>query len=112
VNETPAPARPWFLYLIECRNGAYYAGIAVDVAARYASHQRGTGARYTRANPPVRLLGSRCYPDRASASRAEWQIKRLPRADKLAYLAADATPEPAAATAQAGPIDSVVTLAS
>lgn len=78
--------RPWFLYLIECRNGAYYAGIAVDVQARYDAHRRGAGARYTRANPPLRLLGCRAYPDRAAASRAEWQIKQLPRAAKLAYL--------------------------
>jgi putative endonuclease len=76
----------WWVYLIECRNGAYYAGISNDVAARYAAHLAGRGARYTRANPPLRLLGSRAYPDRASASRAEWQLKQLPRARKLAWL--------------------------
>ncbi|PZQ14068.1 MAG: hypothetical protein DI564_10950 [Rhodanobacter denitrificans] len=86
MNPTAAPHRPWFLYLIECRNGAYYAGIAIDVDARYAAHLRGTGARYTRANPPRRLLGCRAYPDRASASRAEWRIKQLSRSAKLAYL--------------------------
>ncbi|MET0330709.1 MAG: GIY-YIG nuclease family protein [Dyella sp.] len=74
------------MYLIECRNGAYYAGISNDVLARYAAHLAGRGARYTRANPPLRLLGSRAYPDRASASRAEWQLKQLPRARKLAWL--------------------------
>ncbi|MCR6701097.1 MAG: GIY-YIG nuclease family protein [Dokdonella sp.] len=86
MNATDPPHRPWFLYLIECRNGAYYAGIAIDVEKRYAAHLRGTGARYTRAHPPLRLLGCRPYPDRASASRAEWRIKQLPRSAKLAYL--------------------------
>jgi len=76
----------WSLYLIECRNGAYYAGISNDVPARYAAHAAGKGARYTRANPPVRLLGSREFGDRAAASRAEWQIKRLPREAKLKWL--------------------------
>lgn len=97
MDPTDTPHRPWFLYLIECRNGAYYAGIAIDVQARYAAHLRGAGARYTRANPPLRLLGCRAYPDRASASRAEWRIKRLPRSAKLAYLreaADEATPPP------------------
>lgn len=88
----PAPA-PWFLYLLECRNGSYYAGITVDLEARFQAHLRGTGAKYTRANPPLRLLASRAYPDRAAASRAEWALKRLPRARKLAFLS-DPAPAP------------------
>lgn len=78
----------WWLYLIECINGAYYAGITNDVAARYAAHAAGKGARYTRANPPLRLLGSRPYPDRASAARAECEIRRLPRAEKIQFVVA------------------------
>lgn len=78
----------WWLYLIECKNGAYYAGITNDVAARYAAHAAGKGARYTRANPPLRLLGSRPYPDRASAARAECEIRRLPRAHKIEFVLA------------------------
>jgi len=76
----------WCVYLIECRNGAWYAGITNDLDARYAAHVAGKGARYTRANPPVRLLGSRPFADRSEASRAEWAVKRLPRAKKLAWL--------------------------
>lgn len=76
----------WWLYLIECRNGHYYAGISTDVAARYAAHLAGKGARYTRANPPVRLVGSRAYPDRSSAARAEAQIRKLKRDDKLRFI--------------------------
>lgn len=80
------PSKPWCLYLLECQDGSYYAGITNDLAARYAAHLSGRGARYTRAHPPLRLLGQRAYPDRASASRAEWAIKQLPRARKLAFL--------------------------
>lgn len=56
--------RPWFLYLLECRDGSYYAGISTDVDARFAAHQAGKGARYTRARPPLRVLAVREYPDR------------------------------------------------
>lgn len=77
---------PWHLYLIECRNGAWYAGITTDVKARYRVHAAGRGARYTRANPPVRLIGSRAFPDRSSAAKAEWQIKQLPRLRKREFL--------------------------
>jgi putative endonuclease len=83
-----SPMKTWFLYLIECRGGAYYAGITNDLEARYQAHVQGRGARYTRANPPVRLLGAAEFPDRSAASRAEWQIKQLPRARKLAFLKA------------------------
>ena len=76
----------WCLYLLECRNGAYYAGITNRIEARYAAHLAGKGARYTRANPPLRLLAVRTYPDRASAARAEWQVKQLARAHKLAFM--------------------------
>lgn len=82
------PAEPtlWYLYLLECRNGSYYAGISNDVAARFQAHLAGKGARYTRANPPLKVLAMRAYPDRAAASKAEWQLKRQPRGRKLAWL--------------------------
>ncbi|HQW81642.1 MAG TPA: GIY-YIG nuclease family protein [Pseudomonadota bacterium] len=81
-----APQPNWCLYLIECRNGAWYAGITNDIERRYAMHLAGRGAKYTRANPPLRLLGTRAFADRSSASKAEHAIRRLPRAQKLAFL--------------------------
>jgi putative endonuclease len=76
----------WFLYLLECNNGAYYAGITNDVEARFATHVSGKGARYTRANPPIKIIASKPYPDRSSASVAEAQLKHLPRNKKLQYF--------------------------
>ena len=86
--EVPAAGRPWFLYLIECADGSIYTGITTDVAARYAAHAEGKGARYTRAHPPARLLGWEAHPDRSTASKAEYRIKRLTAAAKRAYAAA------------------------
>ena len=74
----------WFVYLIECRDGSIYTGIAVDVAARYAAHVSGKGARYTRSHPPRRLLAAIEYADRSAASKAEYQIKRLSPLEKRA----------------------------
>ena len=76
----------WFLYLLECKGGAYYAGITNDLEARFNAHCQGTGARYTRANPPIRMLASKPYPDRSTASSAEASLKRLPRNKKLAFF--------------------------
>ena len=76
----------WVLYLLECNNGAYYAGITNDFPARFAAHLSGKGARYTRANPPVKIIASKLYLDRSSASIAEAQLKSLPRSKKLQFF--------------------------
>lgn len=78
-------AQSWFLYMIECNDGSIYTGVAVDVAARYAAHARGKGARYTRSHPPRRLLATIEYPDRGSALSAEYAVKQLSAEEKRAY---------------------------
>ena len=45
---------PWWLYVLECRGGVLYTGIAKDVDARFEVHVKGAGAIFTRLNPPVR----------------------------------------------------------
>jgi len=82
----PPPAG-WFLYLIECADGSIYTGIARDVAARYAAHACGKGARYTRSHPPVRLLACQAHPDRSSALKAEYRVKQLTAAEKRIFVA-------------------------
>ena len=77
---------PWVLYLLECENGTYYAGITTDLERRFAEHVFGIGARYTRANPPKRVVAVMTFPDRASASRAEAALKKLPRSAKVGYF--------------------------
>jgi putative endonuclease len=75
----------WFLYLIECKGGSIYTGIAVDVHARYTAHEKGKGARYTRSHPPRRLLVIVEYPDRSTASKAEYAMKRLTAMEKRQF---------------------------
>ena len=69
--------KPWFLYLLECKNGAIYTGITTDVEARFKAHKEGRGAKYTRANPPVRIIGQVQCMDRSDASKLEIKIKEL-----------------------------------
>ncbi|NNM65027.1 MAG: GIY-YIG nuclease family protein [Burkholderiales bacterium] len=79
-------ATGWVLYLLECTDGSLYAGITNDLPRRMQAHASGRGARYTRSHPPRRVIGTKPFPDRAAASRAEWAIKQLPRARKAAFL--------------------------
>lgn len=77
---------PWVLYVLECVNGAWYAGITNDLQKRFTAHQAGKGAKYTRANPPLRILGWASFNDRSLASKAEYRIKQLPKSKKLDFL--------------------------
>ena len=90
-------ATPWFVYLLECRDGSIYTGITTNVAARFAVHASGKGARYTRSHPPERVLGSFEYPDRSAALKAEHAIRHLSPQSKRA-LCADQTTSAATAT--------------
>ncbi|MEM5423123.1 GIY-YIG nuclease family protein [Paraburkholderia ferrariae] len=78
---------PWFLYMLECADGSVYTGIAIDVAARFAQHASGTGARYTRSRKPVQVLAQFEFADRARASSAEYWVKRLTPREKRALAA-------------------------
>ncbi|WP_428828073.1 GIY-YIG nuclease family protein [Azonexus sp. IMCC34842] len=85
--------KPWYLYLIECVDGSIYTGITVDVEARYAAHQNGSGARYTRSHAPARLLGFEAHPDRSTASQAEYRVKRLSATEKRRFAGTLTLPE-------------------
>lgn len=76
-----------YLYVLACGDGSLYTGYTVDVAARVAAHQAGTGAKYTRAHAPVRLLAQARFFSKSRAMSAEALFKRLSRAGKDALLA-------------------------
>ena len=77
----------WFVYVLECRDGTLYTGVAVDVQARFDAHARGKGARYTRAHPPARVLASFACAGQSEALKREAAIKRLSAAQKRALCA-------------------------
>jgi putative endonuclease len=75
-------ASPWFVYLLECASGSIYTGATPDVPRRLLAHQSGRGARYTRMDPPKRLLAAQQYAGKREALQAEAAIKRLSAANK------------------------------
>jgi putative endonuclease len=77
---------PWWVYVVRCRDGTLYTGIARDLDRRLGQHNAGKGARYTRGRAPVTLLASAGPMPRTDALRLELAVKRQPRARKLAAL--------------------------
>jgi len=76
----------WFCYLLQCADGSLYTGITPALERRVTRHNDGSASKYTRTRRPVRLVWSEPWPDRATASRREAAIKRLPRSEKFALL--------------------------
>ncbi len=76
-----------FVYIVLCADDTLYTGWAVDVAARVKIHNAGRGAKYTQTRRPVQLIYSEELPTRSEAMKRERQIKKLPRAKKLALAA-------------------------
>lgn len=75
-----------YVYLLRCRDGSLYCGWTSDLERRLAAHRAGRASRYTASRLPVELALAQAMPDRSAARRAEAQIKRLTRAQKLALV--------------------------
>ena len=76
----------WTVYILRCADGTLYTGIAPDVEKRLQKHNEGKGAKYTRGRTPVELVYREEHPNRAEASKREYQIKHLSRAEKLELI--------------------------
>jgi putative endonuclease len=79
---------PWSVYVVRCRDGSLYTGIATDVARRLEEHRNGRiGARYLRGRAPLELAAQWSIGDRSLALRVEHRIKRMTRTEKDLLLA-------------------------
>ena len=74
----------YYVYLLRCTDGTIYTGIATDLARRIKEHRSGTcpHSKYTRAHTPEGVCAAWQSADRASASRLEYRLKRLRKAQK------------------------------
>jgi len=81
-------AKGWHVYVLRCRDGSLYTGVARDVERRLRQHngELAGGARYTRGRRPVTLLWSEAHVDRSGAQSREAALKRLSRRGKLALI--------------------------
>ncbi len=78
----------YYVYILECADGTLYTGIATDLQRRLEEHNSSDkGAKYTRSRRPVRLVYNEVFPDRSSASRREYAIKKkMNRQEKLKLI--------------------------
>lgn len=71
-----------FVYIVKCRDGAYYTGYTSDLNKRIALHNSGNGAKYLRNKLPVILVYAKEYRYYKNALHRERNIKKLTRQQK------------------------------
>lgn len=78
----------YYVYMLRCRDGSYYTGLAKHLCRRMHEHveRLPACARYTRSHPVEALAALWKTTARSDAARLEAYIKRLPRQKKLALI--------------------------
>ncbi len=76
----------WYLYMVRCRHGSLYTGIATDVESRLADHRANKGAKYLRGRGPLKLVFKKQIGEKGRALKVERKVKNLPRHKKEALI--------------------------
>jgi predicted GIY-YIG superfamily endonuclease len=75
----------WYVYILKCSDNTLYTGITNNLDKRIKQHNEGKGAKYTRGRGPVALVKSFECQTKSEALKLEYQIKQLPKNDKLNF---------------------------
>ena len=79
----------YYVYILRCADGSYYAGLTEDLEIRLAQHQMGELPGYTQNKRPVQLVFSDEFLSMDDAINRERQIKGWSRSKKEALIAGD-----------------------
>ena len=74
--------KKFFIYVLLTERNTYYCGYTDDVQKRFEKHKSGLGAKYTKANKPVKIVYSEEFKTKSEAMKAEKKFKKLPRSKK------------------------------
>jgi len=69
--------KPWFVYLLECKDGSFYTGITNNLDKRMKTHEQGKGSKYVKHKGFKQLLRFHPCLDKSQACQFEYQIKQL-----------------------------------
>ena len=79
-----------YTYIVECAAGTLYTGWTTNVQKRVKAHnEEKSGAKYTKAKRPVKLVYYEGYETKEEAMRREYAIKQLTRKQKLELIHLD-----------------------
>jgi putative endonuclease len=78
---------PFTTYILECSDRTLYIGSTNDLDKRLHAHNHlKSGARYTKARRPVRLIHQEKFSTFSEAKKREAILKKLTRQEKLQLI--------------------------
>lgn len=76
-----------FVYILETEHNTFYCGYTDDVEKRFKQHIEGRGAKYTRANKPIKIVYQKEFQTKSEALKEEYRIKhKLNRKQKIELI--------------------------
>ena len=73
----------YIVYIVQCSDRTLYTGITNALERRIEEHNSSDkGAKYTRSRRPVKLVYQEKHSDRSTASKREYEIKKMSREEK------------------------------
>ena len=77
----------YYVYILNCSDNTLYTGITTDIKRRVDEHNDSDkGAKYTKLRRPVNLVYSEESLNRSTASKREYEIKKMSRLKKLELI--------------------------
>ena len=75
-----------YVYILRCNDGTLYTGWTNDLINRVNIHNKGKGAKYTKARLPVKLVYYETYNSKRDALKREYEIKQYSKKDKESMI--------------------------
>lgn len=76
----------YYTYILLTENNTFYCGYTDDVEKRFQKHLSGNGAKYTRANKPLKIVYKKEFENKSDAMKEEARIKKLSHDEKLKLI--------------------------
>lgn len=78
--------KTFYVYIILTVTSKLYCGYTDNLERRYKLHCTGKGAKFTRANKPLKLVYTKKFSAKSEALKEENRIKKLSRKKKLELI--------------------------
>ena len=78
--------KKYFTYILLTEHDTFYCGYTDNLEKRFHLHCEGKGAKYTRANKPVKIVYSKEFDNKSDAMKEEFRIKHLTRDEKIRLI--------------------------
>lgn len=78
--------KKYYIYIILTEKNTFYCGYTDNVEKRFQAHLEGKGAKYTRANKPIKVVYQKEFNTKSDAMKEEARIKKLTHQEKLKLI--------------------------